>query len=214
VKNNKTILFLLSLLAFSQLLSAASFDCTKAVSRVEKSICSEPLLSELDTLLSRTYKKVLTHTSSRQAVKASQYKWLKIRNKCDDDDCLKNEYLSRIIELAHREKALTVTGSYTRYYEGKPAFHFSDIDIVELMHNTIYLHGVAIWIGDARKGIVHLGEIDGSFSKIEDQVFYHDEEGCKLTIHFEKNALSIDSNDSAGCWGWNVTFDGYYRKIK
>jgi uncharacterized protein len=51
--------FPIALLLVSQFLYGAAFDCTKAVTLVEQSICSNKQLSALDDSLGVAYKKAL-----------------------------------------------------------------------------------------------------------------------------------------------------------
>lgn len=95
-------LFLLTLgLLASPVLQAAGFDCAKAASAVEKSICSNGSLSELDSRLSHLYRDTLAEVSGRDAerVKNDQRAWIKERNRCGDDKCLADSYSKRIEEL-------------------------------------------------------------------------------------------------------------------
>lgn len=75
---------------------AASFDCGKASSKVEKLICTNAELDRLDSQLSETYKEALPKDSS---VKTDQLNWLKQRNSCSNAECLVNAYKSRISDL-------------------------------------------------------------------------------------------------------------------
>ena len=61
------------LIAFSK----PSFDCAKATTKVEKTICSDDELAELDLELSKVY----SEKRSLANVKSSQKKWIKNRNK-------------------------------------------------------------------------------------------------------------------------------------
>jgi len=97
---------------------AASFDCAKAVTQVEKLICSDPELSKLDDRLGADYKKATD--LSRQQRGASlgvdpiliqdQVEWLKSRNTCKDAACIKKSYTTRLFGLRgsieFRERAL------------------------------------------------------------------------------------------------------------
>lgn len=76
--------------------SAASFDCKKATSKVEKTICDSNDLSKLDSELAETYKEAVRKDPS---IRADQSKWLKQRNACTDAKCLSKEYKERISEL-------------------------------------------------------------------------------------------------------------------
>lgn len=76
--------------------AAASFDCQKAGTRIEKQICSSPELSKLDSDLAGIYKDALPKGPS---VRADQLKWLRERNACQDAKCLAEKYKERIDEL-------------------------------------------------------------------------------------------------------------------
>ena len=77
--------------------SAASFDCNKARSHVEKMICSDRELSELDEHLGRYYEGArMTLQGSEACFKTDQMQWLKsVRNACGDNTCLRTAYLNR-----------------------------------------------------------------------------------------------------------------------
>ncbi|MEK7323145.1 MAG: lysozyme inhibitor LprI family protein [Pseudomonadota bacterium] len=88
--------------------SAASFDCKKAVSEVEKLICQNPELSRLDDEMTRMYKKALASapdkplpaSDGRDWLKKEQRGWLRYtRNACTTATCLKPAYESQIITL-------------------------------------------------------------------------------------------------------------------
>jgi uncharacterized protein YecT (DUF1311 family) len=82
-------------------LDAASFDCAKAASEVEKIICSDDELSRLDESLSKAYLQALKRTDIKEQTIESQKQWLKkVRNACQDADCLKEAYETRIWELS------------------------------------------------------------------------------------------------------------------
>lgn len=78
---------------------SASFDCGKASSFVEKAICSNSELSALDDSLSSAYSNALSDPDSSDEIKSSQRNWIKNRNSCQDNACLKKVYSKRINEL-------------------------------------------------------------------------------------------------------------------
>lgn len=80
---------------------AASFDCTQASSPIEKTICSDNSLSELDTQLGQHYRNVLdvAEDSVSAKVKEEQRLWLKQRNSCANAQCMADRYTQRISEL-------------------------------------------------------------------------------------------------------------------
>jgi uncharacterized protein len=87
-------------LGFSSLTQAASFDCAKAATPVEKAICTDGELSGLDEEMARLYKRAMQHGDAGE-IKSGQKTWLKERNGCGNDNgCIKDQYNYRISDLA------------------------------------------------------------------------------------------------------------------
>lgn len=85
---------------------AASFDCDKAASSVEKMICADSTLSNLDSMLSSVYGKALFRAADPSALKATQRSWLKsTRNVCQTVQCVELAYKRRLLDL----RAIPVT---------------------------------------------------------------------------------------------------------
>ncbi len=80
---------------------AASFDCTKARTRVERMICDDAQVSELDRRLAGYYAGAQQHfKDSGECLKRDQREWLRgVRNACGSLECLKSAYLNRLAEL-------------------------------------------------------------------------------------------------------------------
>jgi uncharacterized protein YecT (DUF1311 family) len=71
-----------------------SFNCAKAGTLVEKAICSDAELAELDRDMAEDYKCLLKLEGDD--LKAEQKEWLKKRDKCNSDvNCLKSSYRER-----------------------------------------------------------------------------------------------------------------------
>lgn len=86
---------------------AASFDCKKAATRIEKQICADALLGKLDSALADNYLGMLEEADFgdaqesrriRAKIKAEQRAWLARRNACKDRSCLVEAYRVRINE--------------------------------------------------------------------------------------------------------------------
>ena len=78
---------------------AAGFDCSKAGTAIEKAICADPKLSELDEYLGRYYAVALdTLPDAATCLKADQRDWVKSkRNPCGTkNECLTKTYLDRL----------------------------------------------------------------------------------------------------------------------
>jgi len=80
---------------------AASFDCAKAQGPIEKAICANSELSDLDDLLGRYHQGALPALQENApCLKSDQQEWLRrTRAACNDAPCLKKVYLERLSEL-------------------------------------------------------------------------------------------------------------------
>lgn len=102
------MLFILQMYMFADMstASAASYDCAKANSRIEKRICADNVLSSKDERLSKVHIEALA-TSNRDGqdsrlntmLRISQRVWLHLRDKCPDNECLNLAYDLRIAEI-------------------------------------------------------------------------------------------------------------------
>jgi uncharacterized protein len=87
---------LIYLFGFMTIVYGASFDCTKATTNVEKMICENEELSQLDIELSEVFK---AFYFSSNEIKNAQKIWLKERDKCQNKECIQLMYQSKIQEL-------------------------------------------------------------------------------------------------------------------
>ncbi len=93
--------FSIALLLAPSLAHSASFDCSKAATLVEQSICSNKQLSALDDTLSAAYKNALKTSSNPNNIRERQRNWIQSeRNLCQNIICLKSVYTSRLEELS------------------------------------------------------------------------------------------------------------------
>lgn len=113
-----TLIALTGLLALICSAHAASFDCAKAQTRVEKLICENNELSKLDEDLASTYAAALKMESKGSTVRQAQKEWLKERNGCTSADCLKSAYGTRIASLPNAANVTAVAAAKERRQEG------------------------------------------------------------------------------------------------
>jgi uncharacterized protein len=85
---------------------AASFDCAKAQTRVEKLICEDPQISQLDEDMADAYANALKAVEVRASVRDEQKQWLKVRNSCKSSDCLYRVYEKRVPALLNDAQRL------------------------------------------------------------------------------------------------------------
>jgi uncharacterized protein len=84
---------------------AAGFDCAKARTRVEKIICANAHLSELDSTLAALYQKAHDAADDPKALGNVERAWLKTRDACRDAACLTRTYKLRIAALDKQARA-------------------------------------------------------------------------------------------------------------
>lgn len=92
---------LLGWLSLTISVQAASFDCARANTKIEKMVCDDPELSKLDSDTSAVFKKMLGESENKPQDIRIQRQWLKeVRNSCKDKKCLKTAYQGRLEELS------------------------------------------------------------------------------------------------------------------
>ena len=96
----RTVTGMLILLGLASPAVAASFDCARAASAVEKTICGHARLSALDDELAATYAQARRLSADPAALKTAQQAWIKDeRVKEDDAGSIEAAYLARIEEI-------------------------------------------------------------------------------------------------------------------
>jgi len=98
----KILPILFTLIIFSPLANAVSFDCKKAASFVEHEICNDSLLGRLDDALSENYSYMLASdigSGAKKDLKKTQKSWLSARNMCTNNKCILDAYRKRIDEV-------------------------------------------------------------------------------------------------------------------
>lgn len=97
----------LALLAVAAVSQAAGFDCRRARTQVEKTICADAELSRLDSEMNELYKQIRAETrgvdgdTGRQVdpIAAENARWLAGRNECRDPACIRDAYQQRIAQM-------------------------------------------------------------------------------------------------------------------
>lgn len=90
-----------AILTHAGAVNAASFDCAKARSYVEKTICKDEELSRLDDALAERYNAALSNSTDpeRKKLRVEQLRWLKRRDSCSIRRCIQDYYEIRLSEL-------------------------------------------------------------------------------------------------------------------
>lgn len=100
---NKYSILSLALLVSPGAVYAASFDCAKAQTFVEKSICNDSELNLYDEAMGGNYRLMMRAKdmvgTDKADLRSSQMEWIKNRNKCNDPQCILSKYKSRLDEI-------------------------------------------------------------------------------------------------------------------
>lgn len=181
---------------------SASFDCSKASTFIEKKICSDKQLSDLDELLMLAYKKARSNSTDSNSVKKQQRTWLKeTRNKCQNTDCLKRVYTARIKDLVDVVISNSPSSAkYTGTYEMEGA----EVKVQQISDNRIKFQIIASYQ-------MNTGVVTGEALLSRDTAVYVDTEyDCGLLFRFSHRMVVIDQTGICGM-GLNVSAFGEYR---
>ena len=178
-------------IAFANPSVAASFDCTKASTLVEKAICDDADLSKKDEALAYAYRALL-RTGGDQ-VREDQRRWIATRDQCRDVGCLRTAYNSRLRQLASR-----LPGYSFGVFEARDGV----LDLVQIDADTFAFGLVATWRD-------HTGTLDGQFQVFGDTGKYV---ASDCGIVFDRRNGGWTLRQIGGCgFGLNVIVDGDYR---
>ena len=160
--NFQKLFFGMILLSIIQIGNAASFDCNKAKSPVEKAICADSELSKLDEDLSQTYKLAVIEYPVANYLRIRQREWIKANSFCDKNkmvSCLKDRYKERIKKLSDVNKS--------QVYSNTNKFSYENGDAVAEIRREGNKFSISLWGGARihRQAQVYLEcEFEGVFS--------------------------------------------------
>lgn len=82
---------------------AASFNCSRAESQVERMICGNPILSRLDDELAVVYREALSKVDDPADLRVIQRSWVNnTRDRCRDSQCVESAYRIKLLDLKSR----------------------------------------------------------------------------------------------------------------
>jgi uncharacterized protein len=193
----KLISLTAALLLISAPAMAASFDCAKAASAVEKIVCADKDISALDDELNKLYQDRLAVAIDKPGLKSMQRNWLKsLSQRCKDADCVKMDYDIQIETLKGLvseefsanyktpvEKRLSITG------QGKEGFTFR-------LSQTDLNDGSVICAYPASDDApAFTAKFDG-----EDKAKFHSgATGCSIDFKINRDKYTTIDLDTKGC---------------
>lgn len=190
---------------------AASFDCAKAGTMIEKAICGDPALSELDSQLAQAYKGALATTSNKDGLKAEQKAWLAQRNQCQTPTCLTGAYQTRLNTLQGKSNLTAMTGTATSgvtgtYLVQKGDIFSSEVKVLQTNSATIRFSVSAVYR-------MNTGELSGEAALQGNRATYSSTEygECSLVLTFGNHKLDVIQTGDCGM-GMNVSSTGSYKQ--
>lgn len=194
----RLIILALTAAAVSTSCFAASFDCAKARSKVEKAVCGDQELSKLDEALAAAYKAALSLHPLPSYVRASQRDWLRILPYVDPNHFasrLKEEYGARIVHLQNAVSVSVFTDSEDCKSCATP---FDIEDTVAELWKTKSAVRITIWGGfhltHALEALFGC-EFDGTISLPLDEAGSNlavDKDGHRLAFTLSRNNLRLE----------------------
>lgn len=193
---------------------AASFDCKKASTFIENTICNDTELSKLDDELAKAYKKVWNSMSDKTELKKEQFDWLKnSRDKCMSLECLKTSYTNRVLYLTN--------------YDSKDSQVNTEVGSNDILGTYISGNASLVVNKDLSFEYSSINESNGNLCLISDEKFKLDngnliwnsqEYNCKMKIsNVTKDTIDIATNGDE-CFsycGMNAfIIEGKFKKNK
>ena len=188
--------------------NAASFDCSKAGTFIEHTICNDTKLSKLDEELAEAYK-----NAGKLADKKEQTAWLKSeRNACQTAQCLHSAYEKRVQQLRNLS-AGSNAASLNKYFIGK--WVAGEDGNIEINKSSLDSFDFEL---DAVTSSGNTGEIKGkAFVSNKDgtQAVFKGENNCSVTFELRNKNIQVDQTEGCSYYGgMGVYFGGVYKQSK
>jgi uncharacterized protein YecT (DUF1311 family) len=193
-------ILLATLLAASSMASGPSFDCARAATAAERTICATPELAEADRLLDTVHRKA----ARRAGLRREQIEWLAMRDACANSYCIAASYESRIAELIDR---VDLPLRYERRGSAaEPAY--LDMALLDGGRRLFRLDALWIYPGGAN---ANTGAAAGMVTIAGNRGVWRDSNGCSLTFVRRGQGWTVDEGEQC-LNGLNVTMSGDYRR--
>ena len=196
----------------------ASFDCAKAKTPLEKTICSNANISKLDDEMSVKYQAALKSFPVKGFIRAQQREWLADTRLLDcKKDCTKaltDAYQKRISMLSLPEQQ--------SIYSNTSNFERENGDTVAIIYSRKDQRFISLWGGyrihrqasnDAGKSIYTGCSFDGQLLNNNLARDINSKDEINLTLTNAKLIIS-DKSDQVGCEGGFAAYSREMSKIK
>jgi uncharacterized protein len=196
--------------------AAASFNCKKAKSAVDKLVCATPELSKADDELGRLFKEAVQalnaigvpssgakkDSSYARSLREAQGHWLKrVRNSCPDAACMLAAYKKRNAELLATGAPKGRVGTYDT--------DRASVDVLEVTPGHLRFELTARLDDDGGNFGQLCGEVDVKNGK--GTFIAKDDPECQLRWSFAKDGKLTLAQEGECGFGAGVTANGTYR---
>lgn len=202
-----SVFCLISLISWSAY--AASFDCGKVDTFIERLICSDAGLSELDDAMMVAYKRARTQSKDPRSIGVDHRAWLKnVRNACRDVACLQRAYEDQIMELESipSDKPVLWEGQWRRRAGAQNTV--MELVVPSPIHDKGFDFTIEAVKGEARK------TIEGHASFFKDKVIYqYQAMDCVMQFQSQDRCIAIHTTKTcAGLGDVGGDLSGIYCK--
>lgn len=198
-------------LAFAQILP---LDCENAKNFVEKTTCSNPKLTELDSQLFDELEQAAQETKvPLQLLELTQQSWMKARNLCKNTACIEQAYQKRLLEIKNLN---TTDQEFVRYFirtkDKKPDTNLALLQLQALDEKRLRVLAQTFWTSNDNR---HSQTTDFSgYANQAKKITVKDlDTGCILKLSQHKEQWKV-WQASPLCGNRNLRFSGLYELQK
>ena len=195
-----------ALLALAPATANPSFDCAKATSAAEKTVCEVPDLQWSDRQLARFYKMALKDSgSNRMGVTQSQRAFLARRDACGTDvECLDNAYKAQFKALSGSVKVGVPFGEY------EPEGMGGSMWIVRFGYDAAFK---ILTVGGG--GHTCTFDTDSALQGGKGVIRYEEKgaNACRITIAPDGDDMVVQTRNCSDYCGMRAVLGGRYRRL-
>ncbi len=191
-----------------------ALKCNEATKFVEKTTCSNPKLTSLDTELYAQIEHAQEVTKVPvQVLELSQRNWIKQRNQCKDTDCIETSYKTRLMEIKNLN---ALNQDFVQYFvrikDDKPDAQLALLQLQNLDEKRVRVVAQSFWnSSDNQHGqVVNFSGYANQGKKITVRDL---DTKCVLKLRQHKAAWEI-RQASPMCGNKHVRFSGSYQAQK
>lgn len=194
--------------AYAQILP---LDCENAKNFVEKTSCSNPKLSELDSKLIAELEQAAQETKvPAQMLELTQQSWTKARNQCKNTACIEQAYQKRLLEI----KNLNMTDQefvhyFIRMKNKQPDPNLALLQLQTLDEKRVRVLAQTFWSSKDNK--YHQTTDFSGYANQGKRISVKDlDTGCILKLSQHKKQWRV-TQASPLCGNKNLRFSGLYQ---